>query len=57
MAKFVATTNLWFEKDDKTVLAGETVELTKSRVDEINTHFGEVVLGPVKSEKKEKPEI
>ncbi|HFI0274121.1 TPA: hypothetical protein ACGO2R_002079 [Streptococcus suis] len=57
MAKFVTTTNLWFEKDDKTVLAGETVELTKSRVDEINTHFGEVVLEPVKSEKKEKSEI
>ncbi|NQH33572.1 hypothetical protein HO665_04935 [Streptococcus suis] len=57
MAKFVATTNLWFEKDDKTVLAGETVELTKSRVDEINTHFGEVVLEPAKSEKKEKAEI
>ncbi|WP_161949358.1 hypothetical protein [Streptococcus suis] len=57
MAKFVATTNLWFEKDDKTVLAGELVELTKSRVDEINSHFGEVVLEPVKTEKKEKPEV
>ncbi|MFH0402075.1 hypothetical protein ACHBIE_04810 [Streptococcus sp. A23] len=57
MAQYVAIENLWFEKDGKTVLDGEVVDLTANRAKEINTYFGRKVLEPVKSEKKEKPEI
>ncbi|HFU4000638.1 TPA: hypothetical protein ACGO3D_000734 [Streptococcus suis] len=52
MAQYIAKENVWFEKEDKTIWAGETIELTAARVKEINNFLGKVVFELVKSDKK-----